>query len=55
MSGRVLALNLQDKAAVARRAVRGDHVVLAGWTGRDKAQDRARLAGGEAARARMTP
>jgi hypothetical protein len=37
MSGCVLALTLQDKTAAARRDVRVDHVVLAGWTGRDKA------------------
>jgi Protein of unknown function (DUF2848) len=37
MSGRVLALDLHDTAAAARRDVQVDHVVLAGWTGRDRA------------------
>jgi hypothetical protein len=37
MSGRVLSLELADKASATRRDVRVDHVVLAGWTGRDRA------------------
>jgi hypothetical protein len=37
MSGRVLALDFHDKAAAVRRDVRVDHLVLAGWTGRDRA------------------
>jgi hypothetical protein len=37
MSGRVLALDLHDTAAAVRRDVRVDQVVLAGWTGRDRA------------------
>jgi Protein of unknown function (DUF2848) len=37
MSGRVLTLDLHDTAAAVRRDVRVDHVVLAGWTGRDLA------------------
>jgi len=37
MSGRVLALDLHDTAAAVRRDVRVDHLVLAGWTGRDRA------------------
>ncbi len=37
MSGCVLSLDLHDKDGAARRDVRVDHVVLAGWTGRDRA------------------
>jgi hypothetical protein len=37
MSGRVLSLDLRDKAAAVRRDVRVNHLVLAGWTGRDQA------------------
>jgi hypothetical protein len=37
MSGRVLSLDLRDKSGAVRRDVRVDHLVLAGWTGRDRA------------------
>ena len=37
MSGRVLTLDLRDKSGAVRCDVRVDHLVLAGWTGRDRA------------------
>ena len=37
MSGCVLSLTFQENGAATRRDVRVEHVVLAGWTGRDKA------------------
>src|ERR1700719_1960181 len=37
MSGRVLTLDLHDKTATGRHDVRVDHLVLAGWPGRDQA------------------
>jgi hypothetical protein len=37
MSGRVLSLDLEEKGSAVRRDVRVDHLVLAGWTGRDRA------------------
>jgi hypothetical protein len=37
MSGRVLSLDLDEKGGAVRCDVRVDHLVLAGWTGRDRA------------------
>src|SRR5437762_6743583 len=37
MSGCVLSLTFQESGAATRRDVRVEHVVLAGWTGRDHA------------------
>ena len=37
MSGCVVSLVFEDKGAATRRDVRVEHVVLAGWTGRDRA------------------